>query len=120
MVSETSVAPEDRDHEVEDRFNRMQRLYLKSVISDALIAEHRAQPLGHHSEPLARLLMYFQRSGGNRYALRKDTRTGSFHIVHLSRIRGVPPEPADAAVFDKIEDAYHGLFLKQIKELLES
>jgi branched-chain amino acid transport system permease protein len=119
-MAESSVNPEDRDHEVEDRFNRMQRLYLKSVISDALIAEHRARPLGHHSEPLARLLMYFQRSGGNRYALRKDTRAGSFRIVSLSRIRGVAPEAADAVVYDKIEDAYHGLFLKQIKELLES
>jgi branched-chain amino acid transport system permease protein len=119
-MAESSVTPEDRDHEVEDRFNRMQRLYLKSVISDALIAEHRARPLGHHSESLARLLMYFQRSGANRYALRKDTRAGSFRIVRLSRTRGVPPEVADDAVFEQIEDAYHGLFLKQIKELLES
>jgi branched-chain amino acid transport system permease protein len=119
-MPEHSAAPQDRDRAVEDRFNRMQRLYLKSVISDALVAEHRAQPLGHHSEPLARLLMYFQRSNANRYALRKHATEGSFRIVRLSRTRGVPPEPADDAVFKTIDDAYHGLFLKQIKELLES
>jgi branched-chain amino acid transport system permease protein len=115
-----ATALQDRDVLVEDRFNRMQRLYLKSVLSDELIEEHRRQPLGQHSEPLARLLMYLQRSAANRYALKRDTRDGKYRIIRLSRIRGVAPELADDAVFDTVEEAYHGLFLKQVRELLES
>ncbi|WP_162917191.1 hypothetical protein [Dongia deserti] len=115
-----TTALQDRDVLVEDRFNRMQRLYLKSVLSDELIKEHRRQPLGQHSEPLARLLMHLQRSAANRYALKKDTNDDKYRIIRLSRIRGVPPELADVAAFNTVEEAYHGLFIKQIKELLES
>ncbi len=119
-LEDENDALEDRDVLVADRFNLMQRLYLKSVLSDALIAEHRRQPLGHHSEPLARLLMYLQRSAANRYALKRDAAGGAYRIIRLSRVRGVAPELADDAVFGSVGEAYHGLFLKQIKEMLES
>ena len=46
----------DKDVHVRDHFDRMTRAYLRSVLSDEVIEEHRSGDVGHPSEPLWRLL----------------------------------------------------------------
>ena len=119
MPSVDDTPVEDRDILVEERFNRMQESYLRTLVNDAIIAEHRRQPLGHHSEPLERILMHFRRAAANKYALKRDT-DGGYHIVSLSGVRGVRPSPVAGAAYKTIEEAYHGLFLKQLDDMLGS
>ncbi len=100
-------------------FDKMQREYLRTLVCDEIIAEHRAKPLGQHSEPLARLLHHFGHAPqAGKYAIKREHRNGAFRIVALSGTRGVPPRAVDEAVYEKVEDAYHALFLKRVEDLM--
>lgn len=102
-------------------FDEKQREYLKTLVCEELIAEHEAKPLGQHSEPLARLLHYFRHAPqAGKLAIKRELRSGAFRIVALSGERGVPPRPVDDEAHERIEDAYHALFLKRVEALMAS
>ena len=102
-------------------FDEKQREYLKTLVCDEIIAEHEAKPLGQHSEPLERLLHYFRHAPqAGKYAIKRELRSGTFRIVALSGVRGVPPRPVDEAAYERVEDAYHALFLKRVQGLMAS
>ena len=102
-------------------FDAKQREYLKTLVCDELISEHRAKPLGQHSEPLGRLLHYFRHAPlAGKYVIKRELRFGTFRILALSGVRGVPPTPVDDEAHETVEDAYHALFLKRVEDLLAS
>jgi branched-chain amino acid transport system permease protein len=111
---------QDRDVLVENRFNVMQRTYLKTLVTDELVEEHRRQPLGQHSEPLQRVLHYFRQTTIDRYALKRDAASGAYRLVVLPNGRGGAPRFLDDAEYNTVDAAYHGLFLKQLKDMLGS
>jgi len=113
--------PEGTDrNEIYRRFHgRMQERYLRTLVSPEVIEEHRARPLGQHSEPLERLLHYFREQPMvGKYAILHERESGSFRIVALSGVRGVPPAPVGEDRFATAEAAYHGLFLKRVEGLM--
>ena len=102
-------------------FDEKQREYLKTLVCDEIIAEHEAKPLGQHSEALERLLHYFRHAPqAGKLAIKRELRSGTFRIVALSGERGAPPRPVDDAAYEKVEDAYHALFLKRVEGLMAS
>ncbi len=110
---------ENADIHVYEHFNARTRTYLKSVIDEDLIEEHRKRPVGQHSEPLERLLAYFRRLPlSEQYAVKKETE-GGFRIVRLSGLRGTPPKAVDDTAYETLEAAYHAIFLRQVAELME-
>lgn len=110
---------EDRDEVYRAFHGRMQERYLRTLVSPEVIEEHRAKPLGQHSEPLERLLHYFREQPmAGKYAVLQERDSGSFRIVALSGVRGVAPAPVGEERFATAEAAYHGLFLKRIEELM--
>jgi branched-chain amino acid transport system permease protein len=107
----------DIDQEVRAMWDRMTRAYLMTVISDALIEEHRRRPMGHHSEPLARLLAWCQRRPlREQYAVKAEA-DGSFRIVSMTGRRGARPEYVGEARFASLEEARHGVLLRHISDL---
>ena len=113
-----SAAPEckDKDTHVRDHFDRITRKYLLSVLSDAIIEEHRHFP-AHPSEPLARLLAWCQRRPiEERYAVKKEA-DGSFRLITFSGRRGRKPTYAGDEHYSTFEEARHGAFLRHIKDL---
>ncbi len=117
---ETSSDPwQDADLHVYEHFNAKTRIYLKSVLDDALIEEHRRRPVGRHSEPLERLLAYFRRLPlDQQYAVKREA-GGGFRIVRLSGRRGVAPATLDETRHETLEEAYHAIFLRQIDDMME-
>ena len=110
---------EDRDQVYRAFHGRMQERYLRTLVGPEVIEEHRAKPLGQHSEPLERLLHYFREQPmAGKYAVLHERDSGSFRIVALSGVRGVAPTPVGEERFATAEAAYHGLFLKRIEELM--
>ena len=108
----------NRDVLYRNYYDDMQKRFLRQVVSQEVIDEHRRNPLGQHSEPLARLLHFFRTQPLSRqYAVRREG-ANSLRIVALSGQRGVAPRTVDEQRFEKVEDAYHAIFLMQIKELL--
>lgn len=104
-----------------ERFDRELRRRLRPLIDDALIAEHRANPLGPHGDRLRRVLNYFRRSPqAGKYVVVAVERWREYRLARLSGIRGEPPEVLDEPVFASEEEAMHGAFLARIRDLLES
>lgn len=118
-MTERAIEVEDKDLVTRDHFDRMQRQYLRTLVTKDVIEEHRRKPLGQHSEPLERLLHYFrERPLEGKYAVLREREGDGYRIVALSGVRGVPPQPVGEERFATVEAAYHGIFLKRIEELM--
>lgn len=120
-LPEEATETEDKDQLYHRRFDKMQRDYLKKLVCDEVIAEHRAKPLGQHSEALERLLLYFRRAPlEDKYALHRAGPNGPYKIVAFSGSRGTSPRIVEDKEYATIEEAYHGVFMRRVHDLLES
>ncbi|MBL4768830.1 MAG: branched-chain amino acid ABC transporter permease [Rhodobacteraceae bacterium] len=104
------------------RFNKRLRERLKLLITPALISEHKADPLGHHSDALFRVLNFFRRAEmADKYIImRMKDGEERYRIMAISGVRGMPPRVVDDKEYDALNDAYHAVFLLRVNDLLES
>lgn len=104
------------------RFNKRLRDRLKELITPELIEEHRRDPLGHHSDALARVLNFFRRGEmADKYVIhRMVPEVERFRIMAVSGQRGMPPRVVDDREYTDIKEAYHAVFLLRVNDLLES
>jgi branched-chain amino acid transport system permease protein len=120
-LPEEATEINDKDTLYFRRFDKMQRDYLKRLISSEIIEEHRRQPLGQHSEALERILLYFRRSRmEDKYALQSAGPKGPYKIIAFSGVRGVSPRLVDDREFSSLNEAYHAVFMRRVHDLLES
>jgi branched-chain amino acid transport system permease protein len=120
-LPEEATEINDKDALYFRRFDKMQRDYLKGLITPEIIEEHRRQPLGQHSEALERVLLYFRRAKmEDKYALHRAGPSGPFKIIAFSGVRGVSPRLVDDREFDTLDEAYHAVFVRRVHDLLES
>jgi branched-chain amino acid transport system permease protein len=120
-LPEEATEINDKDTLYFRRFDKMQRDYLKELISPEIIEEHRRQPLGQHSEALERVLLYFRRAKmEDKYALHRAGPAGPYKIIAFSGVRGVSPRLVDDREFSTLDEAYHAVFMRRVHDLLES
>jgi branched-chain amino acid transport system permease protein len=121
MLPEEATEAHDKDMVYWRRYDKMQRDYLKTLVTPEVIEEHRRCPLGQHSEPLERLLLYFRRQPQvDKYAITVVQPFKAYRIVALSGHRGVAPRVVEDKIYASPEDAYHGVFMRRVQDLLES
>lgn len=121
MLPEESTEDENKDHVYFRRFDKMQREYLKTLITPELIEEYKQRPVGQHSEALERLLNYFRRQPQNdKYAVMVVEQFKAYRIVALSGVRGVAPRLVEDTIYPSIEAAYVGVFTRRVQDLLEA
>jgi branched-chain amino acid transport system permease protein len=100
------------------RFDANMREALRPLVTDALIAEHRARPNGPHTDALSRVLNYLRRAPvAGKYALYAEKPFAAYRIVVLTGRRGDPPRFADGIVHPSESEAAHAVFLRRIAEL---
>lgn len=120
-LPEEATEYKDKDALYHRRFDKMQRDYLKTLVCDEVIEEHRSKPLGQHSEALERLLLYFRRAPQvDKYAIRRESFSGPHKIVAFSGERGTSPRMVEDKEYKTIEEAYHGVFMRRVYDLMES
>ena len=120
-LPEEATEYNDKDTLYFRRFDKMQRDYLKGLITPEVIEEHRRQPLGQHSQALERVLLYFRRAKmEDKYALHRASPTGPYKIIAFSGVRGVSPRLVDDREFSTLDEAYHAVFIRRVHDLLES
>lgn len=108
----------DRQLQVYADWDAKQRERIKALITDELIAEHAAKPLGQHSDALERVLAYFRRQPQpGKYIIVATKPWEEYRIGVLSGVRGRPAELLDGETFPTEEDAMHGVFLRRVREL---
>ena len=121
MENENATEIDDKDIIYRKYYDKMQGDYLKTLVCDEVIEEHKNNPLGQHSEPLSRLLHFFSCAPQkDKYALKRDEQSQIFKIIALSGQRGEPPRDVEAKEYKTIEEAYHAVFLKRIEDLMQS
>jgi branched-chain amino acid transport system permease protein len=121
MLPEEATETPDKDIVYMRRFDKMQRDYLKTLVSPEVVEEHRRSPQGQHSEALQRLLIYFRsRPQVDKYAITVVELSKAYRIVALSGHRGVPPRVVEDKVYPTQKEAFHGVFLRRLQDLLES
>lgn len=120
-LPEEATEVDDKDELFRRRYDKMQRDYLKTLVCEEVLEEHRKKPLGQHSEALERLLLYFRRVPQvDKYAIKRDAHTGRFKIVAFSGTRGASPRVVEDKDYETVEEAYHGVFRRRVFDLLES
>jgi branched-chain amino acid transport system permease protein len=121
MLPEEATEVHDKDVVYWRRYDKMQRDYLKTLVTPEVIEEHSRCPLGQHSEPLERLLLYFRRQPQvDKYAITVVEPFKAYRIVALSGHRGVAPRVVEDKIYASPEEAYHGVFMRRVQDLLES
>jgi branched-chain amino acid transport system permease protein len=115
---EASVEVVDRQLQVHADWDAKQRERIKALITDDLIEEHRAKPLGQHSDALERVLNYFRRQPvQGKYIIVATTPWQEYRIGVLSGVRGRTAEILDGEAFATEEEAMHGVFLRRVRDL---
>jgi branched-chain amino acid transport system permease protein len=115
---EASVAVVDRQLQVYADWDAKQRERIKALITDELIEEHRAKPLGQHSDALERVLNYFRRQPlPGKYVIVATEPWKEYKLGVLSGVRGKTAEILDDETFATEEEAMHGVFLRRVRDL---
>jgi branched-chain amino acid transport system permease protein len=121
MLPEEATEIKDKDIIYMRRFDKMQRDFLKTLVTEEVIEEHRRSPLGQHSEALERLLNYFRRQPQvDKYAIVAIELYKSYRIIAMSGQRGVAPRIVEDRIYATEEEAYHAVFLRRAQDLLET
>ena len=121
MLPEEATETQDKDIVYMRRFDKMQRDYLKTLVSPEVMTEHQRSPQGQHSEALQRLLIYFRgRPQVDKYAITCVEVNKAYRVVALSGHRGVPPRLVEDKIYATPKDAFHGVFVRRVQDLLES
>jgi branched-chain amino acid transport system permease protein len=116
-------APDIRDKQTIflRRFDHWQRDELKRIITDELIEEHRRTMGQRRSDALERVLAYFRRAAtADKYAILAVRPFAEYRLVALSGRRGVPPRVVDDRVYATPDEAMHAVFVKRVRDLMES
>ncbi|WP_342709834.1 hypothetical protein AAFG13_36265 [Bradyrhizobium sp. B124] len=112
---------DDRDEVFRRVFETRQREFLRTLVTPEVIEEHRLSPLGQHTEPLDRLLVYFNRRPlAQRYAIVTVRPFEAYRVVILSGQRGVPPKEVDEKIYTSHTEAQHAVFMRNVQDLLEA
>ncbi len=108
----------DRSPACHALFDVHMRGVIRPLITEEIIAEHKAKPNGPHSDALARVLNYFRRApAAGKYTLYTDRPFAAYRILLLTGERGVTPRFVEDVTYPSGEAAAHAVFLRRIAEL---
>jgi branched-chain amino acid transport system permease protein len=108
----------DKQLQVYEHWDAQQRRRLRALVTSELIEEHRAKPLGQHSEALQRVLQYFRRQPqAGKYIAVMTRPWNEYKIGVLSGVRGQPATILDDEIFPSEEAVLHGIFLRRVRDL---
>ncbi len=109
----------DRDPLALARWDIRTRTAIRSLLTNELIAEHRSDPRGHHSDTLKRVLNYFRRSGAlTPYVVICAQPFREWRVARLTGVRGHGPVLVDEQTFNSEAEAMHAVFLKRVDETM--
>lgn len=111
----SASASPDRQHQVYAVFTARLKDEIRQLITPALIAEHRRQPLGPYSDALGRVVNFFRRPPS--FGLYSPVPMREWQIIALPITPGSAPAPLDAQRYTSEEDAIHAVFLRHIDAL---
>jgi branched-chain amino acid transport system permease protein len=111
--------PADRSAIALARFDARTRVAIRPLLTKKLLAEHKRNPLGDHSDALKRVLNYLRRSTAlTPYVVVCTEPFRQWRLAQLSGERGKAPTFIQAPSYDSEAKAMHALFLKRVEEVM--
>lgn len=109
----------DRQLEVYELFDRRARERTAALVTDAVIAEHEADPAGPHSDQLQRVLRYMRRAPiPGKYVVVAVRPWHEYRVAVLTGVHGEAPTVLDDGPYATEEEAMHAVFLRRVADLL--
>ena len=109
----------NREEDWRRRFDEERRKEISSLLTDELVAEHQANPLGYrnfHSPELQKVLNYFRtRPILGKYAIYASRPWEEYRIAVITE-RGEMAKVLDEPVFGSEEEAMHGVFMRRVAD----
>jgi branched-chain amino acid transport system permease protein len=104
---------------VRDRFESSLRKRLAGLITEALVAEHAARPLGPHSDELSRVLTYFRGAPvEGKHVVIAVERDRLWRIGRITRADpSTTPVLLEEGSYSSYEEALHAVFLRRLDDL---
>lgn len=118
-MDDTHPVPADRNELALEMWERRMREAVRPLLTKRLIAEHKRDPAGFHSDALQRVLNYFRRSArlGNHVVV--CTRPfKEWRVARLTGEAGRGPAFVDDRKFNSAAKAAHALFLLRVDEMM--
>lgn len=107
----------DKDAWVFSTFDAQNRDRIRLLITPELIAEHKADPNGIHSDDLQRALAYFRRGPiSGKYIIVADKPFSAYRIGVLNGERGTAIEVLDH-VYPSEKEILHAIFLRRLNDI---
>ena len=111
--------PADRSAIALARFDARTRLVIRPLLTKKVIAEHRRNPLGDHSDALKRVLNYLRRSNMlTPYVVICTKPFREWRLARLSGERGKAPTLIEAPSYNSEAKAMHAVFPKRVEEVM--
>jgi hypothetical protein len=111
----------NRQLQVYERWGAQQRDRIQALITDELIEEHRAKPIGQHSDALDRVLQYFRRQPtAGKYVIVMTRPWNEYKIGVWPANRGDRVEVLEDETYSTEDDALHAVFLRRVGDLQET
>lgn len=108
----------DRQPEIYERFERNARTRIRPFLTPEVIAEHKRNPEGPHSDALQRVLRVMRRAPvAGKYVIVAVRPWQEYRIGVLTGVRGEAPTVLDDGPYGSEEDAMHTVFLKRVEDL---
>lgn len=108
----------DQEAEIFCRFMENARKHLRPLVTDDLIREHEADPLGRHSLDLEHLLVFMrQLPQKDKLVILAEEQDKQFRLFRLSGVRGLPGSIVGGELYRTEEEALHAGFLQRLRDL---
>jgi branched-chain amino acid transport system permease protein len=101
---------------VRERFHQIARERVRGLLSDEIVAEHSARPLGPHSDSLARVLTFMRGAEmeGKQVLLSIET-DRRWRIARVTRTDRQRPLIVEGDDFTSCDEALHAVFLQRVE-----
>lgn len=118
-MADTDSASADRSQIAFARWDMRMREAIRPLLTKKIIAEHKRDPVGLHSDALDRILNYFRRPNLlDHYAIVCTRPFKQWRVARMTRVSGQGPVFADERSYNSEAKAAHAVFLMHAEQTM--
>ena len=118
-MADTSGASADRNRIAFARWDQRMRESLRPLLTKKIIAEHKRDPVGIHSDALDRVLNYLRRPNLlDQYVIVCTRPFKQWRVARMTGVPGQAPVFVDERSYNSEAKAAHAVFLMRVEQMM--
>lgn len=118
-MADTASAPADRNQIAFASWDKRMRESLRPLLTKKIIAEHKRDPVGIHSDALDRVLNYFRRPNLlDHYVIVCTRPFKQWRVARMTEFPGQGPVFVDERSYNSEAKAAHAVFLMRVEQTM--